>query len=233
MDGAGGPEGGLEGGAAAAAAGAQGRPLRALAAELLERATTAEEADDDDAGASSTEPRAIAGLPDSLDLLLCMGASPGAPTRPEELFASLAAGGGDQGRCGRLFQSNEIVYRCQTCGVDPTCVMCSRCFDASAHEGHDVMFYRSGGRGGCCDGGDPEAWLPSAPQILRGVKRQTTDESDNKQMHFCRLLSRCLFGQPQQHLSSPQPAPLTDRHHLRTEAEKSWTAAEENKHAPP
>ena len=58
----GGIVGGLEGGAAAAAAGAQGRPLRALAAELLERATTAEEADDD-ANASSAEPRAIAGLP--------------------------------------------------------------------------------------------------------------------------------------------------------------------------
>ena len=42
MDGAGGPEGSLEG-AAAAAAGAQGRPLRALAAELLERAPTAED----------------------------------------------------------------------------------------------------------------------------------------------------------------------------------------------
>lgn len=79
-----------------------------------------------------------------------------------------------QVRCGRLFASNEIVYRCATCGVDPTCVMCSRCFDAKAHDGHEVTFYSSSGRGGCCDGGDPEAWVPTAPAILRGIKKQST-----------------------------------------------------------
>lgn len=85
------------------------------------------------------------GLPAALDKLLCLG-SGAAPASAEELFASLAQ---DQTRCGRLFSSNEIVYRCSTCGVDPTCVMCSRCYDDKAHPGHEVMFYSSSGRGGC------------------------------------------------------------------------------------
>lgn len=36
--------------------------------------------------------------------------------------------------------------------------MCSRCFHASNHEGHDVKFWVSRGAGGCCDCGDDEAW---------------------------------------------------------------------------
>jgi hypothetical protein len=87
------------------------------------------------------------GLSPALDRLLCMAAG-ASPADPEEFFASLAQGS-DQTRCGRLFASNEIVYRCSTCGVDPTCVMCARCFDAKAHDGHEVMFYSSSGRGGC------------------------------------------------------------------------------------
>ncbi len=115
------------------------------------------------------------GLCAALDRLLCIGAGGGAvAVQPADFFASLAQGS-DQTRCGRLFSSNEIVYRCSTCGVDPTCVMCARCFDAKAHDGHEVTFYSSSGRGGCCDGGDPEAWVPSAPAILRGIKKQTTE----------------------------------------------------------
>ena len=110
------------------------------------------------------------GLCAALDRLLCLSVS----VSPGAFFASLKQGS-DQTRCGRLFSSNEIVYRCATCGVDPTCVMCARCFDAKAHDGHEVTFYSSSGRGGCCDGGDPEAWVPSAPAILRGIKKQTTD----------------------------------------------------------
>ena len=115
------------------------------------------------------------GLPPALDKLLCLGSGAAPGTTAAELFAALAQ---DQTRCGRLFSSNEIVYRCSTCGVDPTCVMCSRCYDDKAHPGHEVMFYSSSGRGGCCDGGDPEAWLTSAPAILRGIKKQTTSDPE-------------------------------------------------------
>ncbi|KAI8340755.1 hypothetical protein BC941DRAFT_392381 [Chlamydoabsidia padenii] len=61
-------------------------------------------------------------------------------------------------QCGHLFKKGESVYRCRNCGLDDTCVMCSRCFHATNHEGHDVKIWISRGAGGCCDCGDFEAW---------------------------------------------------------------------------
>ncbi|KAG2173607.1 hypothetical protein INT43_005025 [Umbelopsis isabellina] len=61
-------------------------------------------------------------------------------------------------QCGHVFQKGETVYRCRTCGLDDTCVFCSRCFHSTNHEGHDVSFSVSPGSGGCCDCGDPESW---------------------------------------------------------------------------
>ena len=61
-------------------------------------------------------------------------------------------------RCGHIFKSGEATYRCKTCTADDTCVLCSRCFDASDHNGHVVFINVSPGNSGCCDCGDPEAW---------------------------------------------------------------------------
>ncbi|ORY94367.1 hypothetical protein BCR43DRAFT_459965 [Syncephalastrum racemosum] len=61
-------------------------------------------------------------------------------------------------QCGHLFKKGESVYRCRNCGLDDTCVLCSRCFHSTQHEGHDVKIWISRGAGGCCDCGDPEAW---------------------------------------------------------------------------
>ncbi|ORX62464.1 hypothetical protein DM01DRAFT_1315943 [Hesseltinella vesiculosa] len=61
-------------------------------------------------------------------------------------------------QCGHLFKKGETVYRCRNCGLDDTCVLCSRCFHATDHEGHDVKIWLGQGTGGCCDCGDPEAW---------------------------------------------------------------------------
>lgn len=43
--------------------------------------------------------------------------------------------------------------------------MCSRCFRATHHEGHNVTFYISHQPGGCCDCGDAESWRirPNCP----------------------------------------------------------------------
>ncbi|KAJ3067539.1 hypothetical protein HK102_007389, partial [Quaeritorhiza haematococci] len=60
--------------------------------------------------------------------------------------------------CGHVFEKGEAVYRCRNCGLDDTCVFCSRCFYATEHEGHDTKFSIATGSGGCCDCGDPEAW---------------------------------------------------------------------------
>ncbi|CAO3601475.1 unnamed protein product [Absidia cylindrospora] len=68
-------------------------------------------------------------------------------------------GEGQRGKqCGHLFKNGESVYRCKNCGLDETCVLCSRCFHATDHHGHDVKMWIGRGAGGCCDCGDPEAW---------------------------------------------------------------------------
>ncbi|KAI4134239.1 MAG: hypothetical protein LQ347_001691 [Umbilicaria vellea] len=60
--------------------------------------------------------------------------------------------------CGHIFKSGEATYRCKTCTIDDTCVLCSKCFDASDHSGHMVHISISPGNSGCCDCGDAEAW---------------------------------------------------------------------------
>ncbi|MCJ1430697.1 hypothetical protein MMC27_000047 [Xylographa pallens] len=60
--------------------------------------------------------------------------------------------------CGHIFKSGEATYRCRTCTSDDTCVLCSRCFEASDHTGHMVYISISPGNSGCCDCGDAEAW---------------------------------------------------------------------------
>ncbi|KAF8330326.1 uncharacterized protein EI90DRAFT_3060308 [Cantharellus anzutake] len=60
--------------------------------------------------------------------------------------------------CGHIFKRGECCYKCKDCAVDDSCVLCSRCFHASSHEGHNVSFYISLQPGGCCDCGDEEAW---------------------------------------------------------------------------
>ncbi|CAJ0823623.1 3994_t:CDS:10 [Entrophospora sp. SA101] len=65
----------------------------------------------------------------------------------------------EKGRpCGHVFKKGEGVYRCRDCAIDGTCVFCTRCFHATDHEDHDVIFSITTSWSGCCDCGDPEAW---------------------------------------------------------------------------
>lgn len=61
-------------------------------------------------------------------------------------------------RCGHIFKNAEAIYRCRTCEIDDTSVLCGRCFNSSEHDAHVVSVTMSSGNGGCCDCGDPEAW---------------------------------------------------------------------------
>ncbi|KAH8925204.1 hypothetical protein BT69DRAFT_1348893 [Atractiella rhizophila] len=65
--------------------------------------------------------------------------------------------------CGHVFRRGEPVYRCRTCSLDPTCVLCSACFRASDHIKlkHEISFavHRGDGGSSCCDCGDEEAWV--------------------------------------------------------------------------
>src|SRR5271170_6335777 len=53
---------------------------------------------------------------------------------------------------------------CRQCCVDPTVVICSRCFNTQDHGGHSVSMLIGNGSGGCCDCGDPEAFNSKAPR---------------------------------------------------------------------
>ena len=63
--------------------------------------------------------------------------------------------------CGHIFKPGEANYHCSTCTDDNTAVLCSRCFVASDHEGHQYSINVSAGNSGCCDCGDEEAWKRS------------------------------------------------------------------------
>ncbi len=80
--------------------------------------------------------------------------------------------------CGHIFKSGEATYRCKTCSLDDTCVLCSRCFDSSDHTGHMVYVSVSPGNSGCCDCGDQEAWrLPVNCAIHTATEEQAGSEN--------------------------------------------------------
>ncbi|KAH7906535.1 putative zinc finger in N-recognin-domain-containing protein, partial [Hygrophoropsis aurantiaca] len=60
--------------------------------------------------------------------------------------------------CGHIFSKGESCFRCKDCALDDSCVLCSRCFQASNHSDHNVSFFIAQQSGGCCDCGDAEAW---------------------------------------------------------------------------
>lgn len=90
------------------------------------------------------------------------------PPPHDQAWSLRSAQGGEDGAeyteaargkaCGHIFRAGEAIYRCKTCSVDDTCVICSRCYDSSDHPGHMIYVSVSLGNSGCCDCGDAEAW---------------------------------------------------------------------------
>ncbi|EXJ70941.1 E3 ubiquitin-protein ligase UBR1 [Cladophialophora psammophila CBS 110553] len=80
--------------------------------------------------------------------------------------------------CGHIFKPGEASYHCSTCTDDTTAVLCSRCFIASDHEGHQYSVNVSAGNSGCCDCGDDEAWKRSVKCAIHTASDDwtTTDE---------------------------------------------------------
>lgn len=60
--------------------------------------------------------------------------------------------------CTRIFERGDLVYHCNTCTSDDTCVQCSDCFRYDNHVDHQFFFYVSEGSGGCCDCAELESW---------------------------------------------------------------------------
>ena len=80
--------------------------------------------------------------------------------------------------CGRVFQAGDVVYRCEVCGYDGTCVLCSDCFKEEEHDGHEVRFFTSQGSGGCCDCGDAESWNLEVPVPCKHPRSKPTRSND-------------------------------------------------------
>eukprot|EP00301_Raphidiophrys_heterophryoidea_P006332 c12563_g1_i3.p1 GENE.c12563_g1_i3~~c12563_g1_i3.p1 ORF type:complete len:374 (+),score=88.97 c12563_g1_i3:75-1124(+) len=66
----------------------------------------------------------------------------------------------DTGVCGKTWShaSDQVAYKCITCAVDATCIVCAECFFNANHTGHDFRMVQS--PNGCCDCGDAQAWNP-------------------------------------------------------------------------
>jgi E3 ubiquitin-protein ligase UBR1 len=77
--------------------------------------------------------------------------------------------------CGHIFKQGEASYHCMTCTDDNTCVLCSRCFDSSDHEGHQFTISISGGNSGCCDCGDLEAWKRPVNCAIHSLTEQRAE----------------------------------------------------------
>ncbi|KAI9800153.1 MAG: hypothetical protein M1833_003480 [Piccolia ochrophora] len=118
----------------------------------------------------------------------------GPPTQPTEEWDLRKAQGAIEGAeysaaargkaCGHIFKNGETNYRCKTCTIDDTCVLCSRCFNASDHTGHQIYVSISPGNSGCCDCGDPEAWrLPVNCAIHTILPNEMQDASAYSSQH--------------------------------------------------
>jgi hypothetical protein len=95
---------------------------------------------------------------------------------------------GSMGICAKSMEYGEVAWRCMDCEKDPTCIICSECFEKGDHTGHRVQLKRN--VGGCCDCGDPDAWDPehfcsdhkgyeqSPEQILAKLPAAIKDSAD-------------------------------------------------------
>jgi E3 ubiquitin-protein ligase UBR1 len=83
--------------------------------------------------------------------------------------------------CGHIFKPGEASYHCRTCSVDDTCCLCSKCFDATDHEGHITKFLISAGNSGCCDCGDAEAWKVPMSCSIHSAYERPLDKGKGKE----------------------------------------------------
>lgn len=61
-------------------------------------------------------------------------------------------------------------------------MFCSKCFHATNHDGHDILFSVSPGSGGCCDCGDPEAWKVPLQCKIHSTHDNNSSSSSNEDL---------------------------------------------------
>lgn len=79
--------------------------------------------------------------------------------------------------CGLVWTANFVAYRCRTCGISPCMSICSDCFQAGNHEGHDYNMFRSQA-GGACDCGDASVMRPEGFCPRHGERRENKSDPE-------------------------------------------------------
>ncbi|KAH9489709.1 E3 ubiquitin-protein ligase ubr3 [Bulinus truncatus] len=79
--------------------------------------------------------------------------------------------------CGLVWTANFVAYRCRTCGISPCMSICSDCFQAGNHEGHDFNMFRSQA-GGACDCGDSSVMKPEGFCPRHGEHRENKSDPE-------------------------------------------------------
>uniref|UniRef100_A0A2C9KCF7 E3 ubiquitin-protein ligase n=1 Tax=Biomphalaria glabrata TaxID=6526 RepID=A0A2C9KCF7_BIOGL len=79
--------------------------------------------------------------------------------------------------CGLVWTANFVAYRCRTCGISPCMSICSDCFQAGNHEGHDFNMFRSQA-GGACDCGDSSVMRPEGFCPRHGEHRENKSDPE-------------------------------------------------------
>lgn len=117
---------------------------------------------------------------DNLELILMFKLCGGSKILMERFQSSGAVQESQVGtgkRCGYVFTKGDGIFRCKTCGLDETCVLCTACFRSSNHEGHQTTFSYAAGSGGFCDCGDAEAWkIPLSCAYHNSNQPETVEE---------------------------------------------------------
>ncbi|XP_076468765.1 E3 ubiquitin-protein ligase ubr3-like [Babylonia areolata] len=100
--------------------------------------------------------------------------------------------------CGLVWTTNFVAYRCRTCAISPCMSLCSDCFMAGNHEGHDYNMFRSQA-GGACDCGDSNVMNPAGFCSRHGPDNQQSASSPPaellavSQAMMPRIFMRLLF----------------------------------------
>ncbi|KAI9292054.1 hypothetical protein K502DRAFT_320345 [Neoconidiobolus thromboides FSU 785] len=95
--------------------------------------------------------------------------------------------------CGKLFKKGDPVYRCRDCSLDPNNAICSICFEAGQHEGHDVYILLHNTRDNFCGCGDPELWKDGSLCGYHDPEHPNTTEMIDRMIPSINLRSFKVF----------------------------------------
>lgn len=93
--------------------------------------------------------------------------------------------------CGKNYVDGEFVVKCYECSLDPSSIMCFKCFMTSPCRQHNFMYLVSRGSG-MCDCGDPFSWKEdSFCKDHTSSDKDCLDHCTPKQLAFATVVVDC------------------------------------------